>query len=256
MSETERNRGDPWGRRTRWTVIKTASDEVPSPEAVEAWEDLVDRYREPVRRQIGRMLKHHPSANDIADDFFGYLYSQKLLARAEPKLGRFRCFIQGVLKRYVKQSYRDSGKATIPVEDSGVASEPDVLELEEREEAEWAGAVLDHAVRKLIDESPRDGELLLRAFGIPPYPAISRKQLGKEMNMQKSALNVAIHRARDRLRRLIISEIRDIVGSDEDLRLETTVIEKRLLESKPGLFDLIVEDDRDRDFTDWKEEPD
>jgi len=227
---------DRWGRSTRWTLIRSASGEQPGAEAMKAWEELVERYKDPVKNAVTRLMRHHPASDEIASDFFAYLYSQKLLDRAEPTMGRFRCFMQGVIKRYVKQASRSQKSGTIEISEVDSSLSAESKDAENREEGEWAMTVLQNATRTLVSVCPRDGELLLRAFGIAPHELTPRHVLCKETGLTKNALNVAIHRARDRLRILIVHEIRDMVGSEADFQVEAKAIGQRLMDAKPSLL--------------------
>ena len=241
---------DRWGPHTRWTLIRNASAEGDDEGAGQAWNELVERYREPVAGAVKRLMRHHPNADEVAEDFFSYLYSKKVLEKAEPGLGRFRCFIQGVIKRYVKQASRPARSATIDTSEIDVAA-PDVPpEAEQREEAEWAMSVLKHATKALVAQVPRDGKLLLKAFGIAPYKVTPRRKLCKDTGLTMNALNVAIHRAREKLRHLIVAELRETVATEADLELESGIIGKRLTEVRPELLG------DDESFIEWAENPD
>jgi DNA-directed RNA polymerase specialized sigma24 family protein len=207
-------------------MIRAASGEFPNAEVMKAWEELVERYKDPVKNAVTRLMRHHPAAEE----------SQNLLDKAEPKIGRFRCFMQGVIKRYVKQAARSQKSGTFEIAENDQPFTEESPEAEQREEREWAMTVMQNATRTLVRVCPRDGELLLKAFGIAPYELTPRRTLCKESGLNKSALTVAIHRARERLRALIVSEIKDMVGSDEDFALESEIIGERLMNARPALF--------------------
>ena len=240
---------DRWGRRTRWTVIRAATTEKDREVSGKAWEELIERYREPVHAAVRRIVGQRPDADEIAEDFFSYLYSQKVLEKAEPSMGRFRCFMQGVIRRYVLHRLRPRPDRSGPIDvgDADLPAPELPPEVEEREEAEWALTVLKHATTALVQRHPRDGKLLLRAFGIPPYPLTSRSELCKETGLTSNALNVALHRARRHLRDLIVAEIRDLVGDDRELEVESEVLGQRLMNARPELFG------DDDSFYEWTE---
>lgn len=226
---------DSWGRPTRWTLIRRAAKAPDQNEVARAWEELVARYRDPVHRSVARVLGHHPAAEDIAEDFFAYLFSEGLLDKADASVGRFRCFIQGVIKRYARQQARKQQSRAVDLDDAAPPS-VDSADAEEREEAEWALTILHNATQELMRRNPRDGELLLRASGIPPYAMSSRDDLCKRFNMKRNAINVAVHRARQILRELIESEIAETVDSADALAQEKKVMTDRLMDARPELY--------------------
>ena len=225
-----------WGHPTRWTVIAQASGSAGSSEANGAWRELVQRYRGPVQQTIQRMLYRHPHRDEIADEFFAFLFEKGILGRADPTKGRFRCFIQGVIRNYVRQALRRHQRAGEPLALEADAPILDCrLELEELEEAAWSAGVLGNAAGRLIKEHPRQGELLLRCHGVPPFDRCGRQELCEEFALSSNALNVSLHRARKRLGELILLEIQPTVENESDYRSEVAILVKRLLEAHPGL---------------------
>ena len=187
-------------------------------------------------------------AEELADDFFSYLYEKEVLKKARPSVGRFRCYVQGVIKRYVRSNLRDGDSRTVPVDESGpIPAAEEEMPVDLEEDAEWAKQTLMNAVEKLGRQNPDDGELLLKDLGIGPFKKVARKQLAKDMNCSIETLNVKICRARKKLRDLIEEEIRDTVGSDDDLQLEKNDLGRGLRAAHPDLFN------SDESFADFDE---
>src|SRR5262245_58513437 len=89
---------DPY-RTTAWTLIRSAAGRQPNANVQDAWRALIERYRIPIAATLRRRLG---ASNDeeAVDDFFAYLFENALLARVDPSQGRFRCYIQGVARRF------------------------------------------------------------------------------------------------------------------------------------------------------------
>lgn len=236
-----------WGKPTRWTVIQGAAG-ADHGEREKAWCWLTTRYRVPVMATIERLLyrsvANRNERGEIADDFFSYLFEKEVLARVDPEKGRFRCFMQGVIRRYVLQRLRPDRLASAASTDEVEVTFEETPELERLEESAWAHGVLLNAAQRLLQgrggsgghSEDRDGVLLLKAYGIAPYTPVPRAELAREAGLSIAALNVAIHRARQRLRALILDEIRLTVGDPESFVEEASLLCARLLEAQPTLI--------------------
>jgi DNA-directed RNA polymerase specialized sigma24 family protein len=226
-----------WGPPTRWSVVRRAADPAPGlePERERAWRDLIERYREPVAASLARALRGDPSASEATDQFFGYLVEHGILRKADPEQGRFRCYVQGVVRRFALHWRRATraGEALELEEDLplGHAAEP----AEEADEARWASQVLSHAAARLFAEHPRDAELLLAMFGLPPFASASREELCTRFGLSADAFNVALFRARARLRERVLIEVRDTVATADDFEREREWIIERLMAAHPQL---------------------
>ncbi|TAH37399.1 MAG: sigma-70 family RNA polymerase sigma factor [Planctomycetota bacterium] len=227
-----------WGPPTSWSLIRQAAGNAAEDRTQLAWEELVDRYRAPAEKSLRRMIRNHPDTEEIVHDFFAYLYEKRLLPKADPKLGKFRCFIQGVIRNFARQRLRANRSWSHAGEN---VPEPGVLpgspEFERLEELEWANGVLHNAVGRLLKAQPRDAELLLRCYGVAPFPETPRQALCQETGLTMNALNVAVHRARERLRTLVIDEIRQTVATAGDMEEEVQLVCERLIGAHPGLMD-------------------
>jgi DNA-directed RNA polymerase specialized sigma24 family protein len=236
MAETPKTeRPDAWGAPTDWSLVAGASQARSGPEAEQSWRVLLERYRHPIKLAVSRKLWNTGETDDVVDAFFSYLYTGNLLSKVDPERGRFRCFLQGVLKRYMLHEFARAAKhRTVALEhDVAVHETP---EIEHEEEADWAAAVLRNANATLLAENPRGGELLLRLHGVNPYPLTSTEELCESFELKPNALYQAVFRARKRLRELVLAEIRHTVLTAEDYELEKDIIIARLLEIHGQMF--------------------
>ncbi len=228
---------DPWGPRTQWTLIKKAAGLDGTTNVGQAWSALFEKYREPVTRAVSRLLRGRSDSEDVANDFFAYLFEQEVLPKIDPDQGRFRCFIQGVLRRYVLQRLRkDRGDGAVSLE--GVEVSATLRTFEDDDESDWACAVLDHGFCSLRSEDARKADLLARAYGIGEWEKTDREVLRSEFDLKGSALDVAIHRSRRRLGELIVREVRETVATRKDFDDELEMIRNRLLLAHPDLIRL------------------
>jgi hypothetical protein len=84
---------------TSWGLVARAAEG--GKEADTAWATLMERYREPVQRAGRRILRGHPATGQILEEFAGYVFEHGLVGRTDPERGHFRCYIQGVVRRFV-----------------------------------------------------------------------------------------------------------------------------------------------------------
>ncbi|MFQ5506965.1 MAG: RNA polymerase sigma factor [Planctomycetota bacterium] len=236
---------DPWGEPTRWTVVLKAAGRVPSPNADKSWMELVERYREPIKESVRILLRSSSEAEQVADDFFTYLYDKGILPKIDPERGKFRAYIQGVLRRYVKWDQRNARIQRGPEEEFDIAAPMEDPEVELEEERAWARRVFDLALERLTKEMPRDAEILLQASGIHlpgspgkessgAVPKMGRKALAEKYGIQPNAIDQANFRARRKLRDLIRSELRETVATSGDLDEEFALVENRFLAAHLG----------------------
>ena len=229
-------RADVWGEPTDWSLIAGASRARSGPEAERRWKTLLERYRHPVGLAVRRKLRTGGEPpEDMVDAFFTYLYTADVLAKVDKQRGRFRCFLQVVLRRFVAhEANRAYNRKAVPlVTDVAVEDTP---ELEQQEEAEWASEVLKNALAELMKENPRGAEILMRSHGIKPYPQTTTAALCAEFEIKPNALYQVVYRAKRRLRDLITEEIRHTVVSEPDFEEEKRVIIGRLLEAYSHVF--------------------
>ena len=228
---------DSWGGETDWDLIREVSGRGEAVDSQKAWLQLVERYRIPVKRILRRLLRDDPTADDAADEFFSYLFQKQILPKADPEQGRFRCYIQGVMKRYARSWRRATSmpRGLEDVDDVEVGANGESVDLEREEELVWAEAVLDHALERLRRESARDADLLVRFYGIGGVKPTRGDEIAKEAGRKDNAVHVAVHRARAKLKQALLAELAPMVSTQEELEQERQFLVTRLLAAHPGL---------------------
>lgn len=227
---------DSWGGETDWGLIRNASVDASGFDRDRVWSDLVHRYERPVRRVLGRHLRGDPAVEEAVSDFFSELFRRRqILGRADPGQGRFRCYIQGVIRRYALQWKRSHG-ATIGLDLDGIdVAGVTANEIEREEELAWADAILEHALERLEKHASADAELLRRFYGLFGRAQATSEELARERGTSQDTLYVALHRARGRLKTALNEELVPMVQSTEDLQQEREFLITRLCAAHPGL---------------------
>jgi RNA polymerase sigma factor (sigma-70 family) len=233
---------DSWGGETDWNLIREVSGGSGA-NRDHAWMQLVERYRIPVRRVLRRLLRDDPASDDAANDFFSYLFQKEIMSKIDPGQGRFRCYIQGVMKNYARSWRRSSvmpraqGDGTaIDVAEIDVAADGQAADFEREEELVWAEAVLEHAIERLARDAKDYADLLVRFYGLGGMTPVSGDKLAREKNVTDNALHVTLHRARGKLHAALLDELRPMVSTREELVLERQLLVARLIAAHPGLL--------------------
>jgi len=232
-------------RTTRWTLVQRAGHDDSQdarPGRDQAWSELIDRYRDPVERTVRYWLRGNPQVDEAVDDFFTYLLVQRVLPKADRERGRFRCFLQGVIRRYVRhwrRASRPEGLGSAEDEDdellASVVAVDATDEVELAEERAWAEGLLEGALRTLCQEKPRDGTLLVQSLGLGAEAAPDRETLAASAGLKPNALDQALFRARSRLRDLVREAVEESVTTASDLEAEWQAIGARLRAAHPEL---------------------
>ena len=235
MSEgdAKRQRSDIWGPGTRWSMVRGAGRDEDRARQEESWRFLIERYREAVAASVRRQVSDKRFADEMAEGFFAYAYEHKVLEKADASRGRFRCYLQGVIRRYVLHGLRTRGLPAPDIDavDPGVAATASPAEIEE--ERNWATAVLGHSLRKLRRRNERNGVVLMRFYGIAPFQKSDVETIAGELGLKPNAVHQLLNRARNELRDLIESELMNTVDTVDALEGEFEMVEKRLLEAFP-----------------------
>lgn len=227
---------DSWGGDTDWGLIRKAAGRDDSLERDKAWARLVERYRAPVLRSVRRVLRDELGSEEATDEFFTYLFQRRVLPKAHKGQGRFRCYVQGVVRRYALQLRRDRASTTEDVDAIDIPYLEGEAPIVCDEETAWAQAVLGHALERVRAATGRDAELLSRYYGIAGHAATSGAELARYMGLTPNALNVALFRARERLHEALVAELKLIVSDVPSLHVEFDALVDRLIEAHPGLL--------------------
>jgi len=214
---------------TRWSVVLSAqrgSDK--------ALETLCRDYRPPLLVLLQSRGCPPQDAEDTVHGFFETLLHRDFLKQVESKYGRFRTFLSASFKHYLTDQYhrqnaakRGGGaevKSLDETDEEGwllhepVAGDPPPEIVIDRA---WADTVLANALRRLGEESHRQGRGELYDALLPrlqdeesasPYADIART-----LSMSEGSVKVAAQRLRVRLGGLIREEVAQTITNQADL---------------------------------------
>lgn len=214
--------------QTHWTNILRAKG--PSPEAVEALDQLCRRYWPPIYAFIRRRWTQHSpqKAVDLTQEFFADLVRKLPLLELDASKGKFRTYLLACLHSFLCKDWERSPEArelVIPPEeiDQAVdaAQSVGIGDSPERTfDRAWANLLVDRAIFNLREEYASAGKIALhdRLFPLLTERSIdgAYAAMAVEFHMSEGALRVAAHQFRRRFGELLRVEIGNTVSRIED----------------------------------------
>jgi DNA-directed RNA polymerase specialized sigma24 family protein len=222
---------------THWSLVRAAG-RPEAPEAAAALEKLCQAYWYPVYAHIRRWGFGAEDARDLTQGFFAQLLRENTVAAADPERGRFRCFLLGVLKRFLVAARVHAGAQKRGVGRTVVSWEQDVAEArlaqepaDERSpdrlfEWRWALALLEQVTVRLRAEYETAGRRrwfdVLKPYITAEPDAPSYAETAAALGVSESAVKSAIYRLRQRYHAVLRDEVAETVGDaaelDDELR--------------------------------------
>jgi RNA polymerase sigma-70 factor (ECF subfamily) len=211
--------------RTCWLPFEQLRDDRAEPAAeaarAAARETICGRYLRPTNAFLRRAGYSRDDAADLAQGFFADLLRHNTLSHADPAKGRFRCFLIGALKRYVRHSHRDAvtikrggGRAAVEF-DEAVAGGSVLLDSRLRPaappaghpDAEWADQLHRRTMRDLAQEYRTVGkrevyEALRPSWSVDGNPE-AMERISRRLGRPVATLRSDLCRIRGRYRELL-----------------------------------------------------
>lgn len=211
---------------THWTAVLAAKEGDTQGRA--ALRELCVRYREPIRRFIARCIRSDDSrrygardAEDLTQDFLAELLEGHKFTALQRREGKFRTYLLGAVKHFLSERRKREQAARRGGEVRHVPIPEDLLRCDFPEDAvfdrDWACSMIDRAVQRLGD-APQTQALL--PFLSRELGAEERIELCTSLNMNETALKVALHRLRKRFRRIVRDSIAQTVVSQSQVEEE------------------------------------
>jgi len=220
---------------TEWTVVRQAADDG-SAGAREAWARLCQTYWPPLYAFIRRQGHDPEEAQDLTQEFFYRFLQADPLSKVSSTTGKFRSFLLACLKHFLadardraRSQRRGGGRPAISL-DSGAtelryALEPtDDVTPEVLFDRHWAFMVVERALDALRQEyARRAGGLAfeeLEGFLPRGRGSASRVELAAKHGMSLNAVDVAIHRVKQRFGALLRQQIAQTVCTEAEVEEE------------------------------------
>ena len=220
---------------TRWTVVLEARGEK-GKAGEEALASLCSTYWYPLYAFIRRQGSTPHEAEDLTQEFFRHFLQGTPLTNVHPGLGKFRSFLLVCLKNFLanereraRAQRRGGGQPMVSLDgadaESRYALEPaDQLTPEKIFERRWAFAVLEQTMAELRQEfsTPEQRQTFEDLQGFLPggHGALSRKELATKRAVSVGAIDVAVHRLRQRFGALLRQQVAQTVSSESEVEEE------------------------------------
>jgi len=220
---------------THWTVVLTAREK-DGTAAQEALASLCSTYWFPLYAFIRRQGSSTHEAEDLTQEFFFRFLERHSLGHVQPAAGRFRSFLLACLKHFLANERerahaqrRGGGQAPVPLTGSDAETRyslepPDNRTAEAVFERRWAFAVLERTMDALRRECAEEwkSELfeLLKGFLPGGQAGESRADLAAKRGVSVGAIDVAIHRLRQRFGVLLREQVAETVSSEAEVKEE------------------------------------
>jgi RNA polymerase sigma factor (sigma-70 family) len=194
-----------------------------SPQAGRALEELCRTYWFPLYAYIRRHGHTREDSEDSVQAFFARFLGKNHLADMNAEHGRFRAFLLASLKHFLINEWKRGarlkrGGGAIPLSLDWQTADTKFQVADSREpspdqafDREWALALLAKVIERLQKECADDGKAesfeQLKIFLTAGKGECSHAEVAQALDMNETAVRVAVHRLRKRYRELLREEI-------------------------------------------------
>jgi len=224
------------GRRfdtTRWSLVVAARDHS-NPDARQALETLCRTYWFPIYAYVRRHGSDSEQARDLTQGFFCKLL-ERGFSEASRERGKFRTFLLTSLQNFLADEWdreralkRGGGREPIPLDateaERAYALDPAHDDTPEKIfERKWARTLLNRSFERFDEEmaasSQRERFSRLRSF-LTGEATEAYRDAARELDMEESAVRVAVHRMRRRFGAILREEVAHTIGAASELDAE------------------------------------
>ncbi len=223
---------------TQWTFVREAADSQ-APEFEPALERLCRDYWYPLYAFVRRSGNGPEESRDLTQGFFEHLLSKRAFKQANPNLGRFRSFLLGALKNYLRKTHRDAnrlkrggGMRFSPLEwddaEGRYANEPaDEATPELLFDRNWARTTIQFVAIGLKEEYEAAGlsdRFEALRFTLEDPRAVPYAKIAVRLGLSEAGVKSAVHRLRGRFRELIREAVGQLVDDPRDVDAEIRLL--------------------------------
>jgi RNA polymerase sigma factor (sigma-70 family) len=234
-STSPATRPEPVFATTRWSVV-LAAGHGDTTSAQKALTHLCQTYWYPLYAYVRRRGYSPHDAQDLTQEFFARLLAGNWLAQVDHERGRFRAFLLTAMKHFLinewKKTHAQKRGGHQPIVSLNDDSAERRYQLEPVEkltpeslfERGWALTLLNDVLQRLEEEYGREGKQELLQAMRPALTVDSGKvrydEMAAKLGLSETAARVAVHRLRQRYRRLIQAEVASTVARPEEAAAE------------------------------------
>jgi RNA polymerase sigma-70 factor (ECF subfamily) len=228
---------EPSGQRqfatTHWSLVGAAKGgEVSERRARAGLEARCKAYWYPLYAFVRGRGYSAVDAQDLTQAFFARIIETSGFASADRERGRFRSYLLGAMKHFLAnewhraQTQKRGGQVQLVEWDAvdpearyaGASEQSDNPEL--LFDREWAMETVGGALRALREEMAEAGkgeQFDVLKGSLTGEDELPRAEIAAKLGMSEGAVKVAVHRLRERYRRLLRAAIAETVSNEDDL---------------------------------------
>lgn len=218
---------------THWSLVSAARpNEANQARVREAFEELCRTYWYPLYAFVRSRGHSALDAQDLTQAFFTQIIETGGFASADRKRGRFRSYLLGAMKHFLAnewhkaQTQKRGGQVQF-IEFDALDPEARYAGASEQSDnpeyifdREWALQTIAGAMQNLREEMTKAGKSeqfdALKGC-LTGEDELPRDQIAKRLGMSEGAVKVAVHRLRQRYRKLLRDAIAETVCNEADL---------------------------------------
>ncbi|MHB1327938.1 MAG: RNA polymerase sigma factor [Gemmatimonadales bacterium] len=210
-------------------------------EQAAAFEALAAAYWQPVCSYLRVVYRQNQEeAEDLTQGFFGAAWAKKFFSRYDPARSRFRTFLRLCLDRFAARQYqaeralKRGGAAEVfsldaqPTDLSDQASLIDPVDHEVIFHREFVRALFTRSVDLLRGELEGRGKAaafaLFERYDLSSTEDTSYASLAAEFGLSTTTVTNQLHVARRRFREIVLDELRELSGTEEEFRADAASI--------------------------------
>ena len=215
---------------TEWSLVLAAGHRS-TPEAEQALAKLCATYWPPIYAYLRRKGYSTTESEDLTQSFFARMLEKNYFQDASRERGTFRSFLLTSLKNFLANEW-DRARAQkrggrfqiISLEEISSSESPCPLDLhalspEEQFERQWTLTALNRTISRLGEEYLAMGKALLferlRDF-LTCAEGLPYRQVAAALEMSEGAVKTAVHRLRNRFRKMLRAEIAETLPNPDD----------------------------------------
>jgi len=232
---------------TQWSLVDAAKDdEASQTRAREALEELCRAYWYPLYAFVRSRGYSAADAQDLTQAFFARTIETHGFASADPKRGRFRSYLLGAMKHFLANEWhrvkaQKRGGQVQFIEWDGPELEARYATASKQADdpehffdREWALETVSTALQRLrkgMAKAGRSDQFEALKGSLTGEDDLPRGEIAARLDMSEGAVKVAVHRLRQRYRKLLRAAIAETVRSkadlDDEMRYLVEVLRRR-----------------------------
>jgi len=195
-------------------------------------ERLCRTYWYPLYVFVRRKGHSHEDASDLTQAFFAKFLEKRYLKSVDANLGKFRTFLLTSMTHFLANEWdrsqaqkRGGGQRVISFDDPMAAERYRMEPVEQTTpemlyERRWAKTVIGLVLDRLADETEAKRFEVLKPFLLEDKGGVSYAEAAAQLGLSEAAITSAIYRMRARFGALLVEEVSNTVGKQDDVESE------------------------------------